>query len=110
MTAWAVALCIVALTIASAYAAPTFRGIGSNNRPMKLVLYQEPCSAEVLFWIKPQLHDLFKRATLTWGGRDWKSCWIELDDIVYSIDEAGDVFQPIPADLFFEPGVSHDGR
>ena len=108
MTALAVAFCILALATASVYAAPTFQGIGSNNRPMRLVLYEEPCSPEVLLWLKPQLHDLFKRATLTWGDRDWKSCWLQWEGKVYSIDEEGSAFQPIPANLFFEPGVSLD--
>ena len=30
----------------------------------------------------------FKAATLTWGGRDWRSCWIEWQGEIYSIDEA----------------------
>ena len=48
----------------------------------------------------------FKKATLTWEGRDWRSCWIEADGYVYSIDETGELLQPIPASLFKDgPGA-----
>lgn len=42
----------------------------------------------------------FKKGTLTYDGRDWRSCWIEVGGLVYSIDEEGSPLEPLPSRLF----------
>lgn len=52
-----------------------------------------------------QFLDQFKKATLTYGGRKWESCWIELDGFVMSVDEEGVPLEPIPSNRFSKVGV-----
>jgi hypothetical protein len=47
----------------------------------------------------------FKRGTLTYGGREWRSCWIEVDEMVYSVDEEGSPLQALPARIFKQAGT-----
>lgn len=42
----------------------------------------------------------FKKGTLTYGGRKWRSCWIEYQEHVVSVDEEGSPLQPLPVRLF----------
>ena len=54
---------------------------------------------------RPELLDKFKDARLTWGGKEWASCWIEFDGMVYSMDEEGSPLQPIPREMFVDDTV-----
>lgn len=52
-----------------------------------------PCTdpkilAMIAEWQRPNMRE----AILTWEGRDWPSCWVKIDDRVYSIDTEGDRF------------------
>jgi hypothetical protein len=98
--------CALALFIAAfnAVAAPMFK---SSDGTVSLRLLDTPCSNEkVLFFIaqkvQPEFIAKFKDAVLTYGGRDWKSCWIEYQGHVFSMDEEGAPFQPIPLQYFKE--------
>lgn len=89
-----------------ALSGPIFRSFGQNGQPAALRIFEAPCSdPKVLQRIRPHHHQEFKAARLTWGGQDWASCWIELDGIVYSIDEEGSEFQPVPRRMFRDDSV-----
>jgi hypothetical protein len=77
----------------------------SKNGEAALVRHQTQCDdADILTHILRlgggELLGQFKKATLTYGGREWRSCWIEIDGMVYSVDEEGAPMQAIPASLF----------
>lgn len=92
------------------HAAPVFRAQSASSGPVALKLLQDPCknSAVIAYLTKlgagPNLRK-FKAAVLTYGGRDWASCWIEFDGYVYSVDEEGSPLEPIPRKQFKEEGV-----
>lgn len=109
---WAV---IIGLAIGAAlyagkvYAAPVFRAIGDDDgKPMALRLLITPCGDKVkphLAKVNPRFVPKLKAAILTWGGKNWASCWVEVNGTVYSIDEEGSFFQPIPTRLFIDDAV-----
>lgn len=91
---------VLALFVVAAHGAPTFRGQGDNG-PIALVLLDDPCKdAKVLSHIKQEWHSKLRAARLTWGGREWASCWLEMGGLVYSIDEEGAPLQAIPRRAF----------
>lgn len=47
----------------------------------------------------------FKKGTLTHKGENWRSCWIEVDGTVYSVDSEGAQFQPLPVGIFKKTGT-----
>lgn len=49
--------------------------------------------------------DEFKNGTLTYEGKNWRSCWIEVDGTVYSVDSEGAPFQPLPVSIFKKTGL-----
>ena len=84
-----------------------FRSQGSNGQPMVLRIFQTPCEdaavlKHLLPRVLPEVLVKFKAARLTWEGKDWASCWIEVRGRVYSIDAEGSQFQPIPRSLFLD--------
>lgn len=95
--------------VGTAEAALNYR-VESPNGTVGLRLSEAPCTeAKVLMHIKPSFHSKFKAAVLTYGGRDWHSCYIEVETpdqqgklipVIYSIDEEGSQFQPIPKRVF----------
>lgn len=112
----AIALAMVLVPII-VNAAPAYRDRSPNGDIAGLRLLTEPCTnAKVLEHlaarVPPQYHVKFRAAVLTWGGKDWASCYIELDLVnqrgeevkfVWSIDEEGAPFNPpygIPRSLF----------
>ena len=91
----------------SALAAPMFK---SSDGSVALKLLATPCSDEkVLFFIaqkvQPEFLAKFKDAVLTYGGRQWKSCWIEYQGHIFSMDEEGAPMQPIPLQYFHENSI-----
>lgn len=100
--AFAVALFIVA---PMAMSAPTFKYTPRSGHEIVLRLLDSRCSnaavlKHLLVRVPPDYLDRFKDARLRYEGKDWASCWFELDGMVYSIDEEGAPLQPIPRDLF----------
>lgn len=83
-----------------------YRGVRQQNcQPMALRLFATKCSnAAVLkilqVRIKPEYLDQFFDAKLSWDGREYASCWLEIDGHVVSIDEEGAPLQPIPLAAF----------
>ena len=83
----------------------------TKDRSVGLVRHEARCEhskilAHLVAMGGGQFLDKFKKATLTFGGREWESCWIEMDGFVISIDEEGAPLEPIPARLFGgKPGV-----
>lgn len=66
-----------------------------------LTLHEARCEdptilAHLLAQWAGQLLERFKQATLFFRGQSYKSCWIEDDGFVYSIDEGGDRLQELP--------------
>lgn len=75
------------------------------------VRHDAPCddadiNAHIIRLGAGQMLSQFKKGTLTYGGRDWRSCWIEVQEFVYSVDEEGAPFEAIPARIFkAKPGA-----
>lgn len=98
------------LLFSRAIAAPVFQAEGRNGQPAALRLLDAPCRDEkvlthIALRAKPELAAKFKAAVLSWGGALYASCWIEMDKVVYSIDEEGSFFQPVPRALFRDDSV-----
>ena len=94
----------------NAYSAPVFKAEGVNGKPASLRLFETPCTSpkvvnQLNSMVKPQLIAMFKRASLLWDGKTWESCWLDLDGVVFSIDEEGSQFQPVPRVLFREDTI-----
>lgn len=88
---------------ARAAAAPKFEAIGQDGHPAELELLETPCTnKKVVAQLRSKALDVrrFKAAVLTFGGKTWASCWIELQQLVFSIDEEGAPFQAVPRRLF----------
>lgn len=113
--ALALAMILVPLYV---QAAPVFRNMGNDGQPVALRLLGTPCVSEkVLQHLKQEWHASFKAAELTYGGRKWESCWIEIDltdqqgrpfKSVFSVDEEGAPLNPpygIPKQLFREDTI-----
>lgn len=86
---------------------PSSSGAGEDS----LRLFNEPCTDPkvqtfVPVKVPPQLRDKLQAARLVWGGVVYQSCWVEIDRLVYSMDEKGDLLQPpLPKRLFKDEGV-----
>lgn len=88
-------------------AAEVFKAENAQG-PVALRLSEDPCTdKKVLAVLSDKVLDdrRFKAAVLTYGGRDWKSCWVEINGAVLSIDEEGAPFQAVPRQMFMEEGV-----
>jgi hypothetical protein len=82
----------------------------TKDRSVGLVRHDARCEhskilAHLVAMGAGQLLEHFKKATLTYGGRDWESCWIELDGFVMSVDEEGVPLEPIPSNRFGKGSV-----
>lgn len=87
-----------------------FKNDRGDGKRMALRLYQTPCAdAEVIKNLIPKVSPewllKFKTERLTWDGKDWESCWLEVNGVVYSIDSEGAQLQPIPKSLFVDEMV-----
>lgn len=108
---WGAFALLIAVFIAfPVLAAPVYRGTGDNGKPTSLTLLDTPCSdaavlKHIITRIRPDLAVQFKNARLYWDGKEWASCWLEYQGIVYSIDEEGSALQPIPMDAFRDNAV-----
>jgi hypothetical protein len=105
----AAALGVLALSFFAgrATAAEVFKAENEQG-PVVLRLSKEPCTDKKMLDVLYEriLDDRrFKAAVLTYGGKDWKSCWVEVDGAVLSIDEEGAPFQPVPRQMFREEGI-----
>lgn len=102
-------LLVAALLIGNAYAAPVAVGTTYEGQQMKLRLLQAPCGAKVLVHLRtmvnPEFLPKFKAAALTWNGKVYASCWVDVGGQVYSIDETGDILPPIPRAYFVDDSV-----
>ena len=104
------ALLVVMLIAAPAWAVPVFKATKPNGSEVALKLLDTRCSDPTVLKhlaakVRPEFLDKFKDARLKWDGKDWSSCWIEFDGVVYSIDEEGSQLQPIPREAFQEDTV-----
>lgn len=103
---WHIACCaslgvILALAVREARADVA----SSPTGDVKLERHQAACDdadilAHVLRMGGAHVIDKLKKATLTYGGREWRSCWVEIDGYVFSVDEEGAPLQKIPASAF----------
>lgn len=96
------------LFVGYAHSAEVFRSQRSDGSPVALRLSEKPCEdARVIAHLREALLDdrRFKAATLTYGGRDWASCWAEIRGAVVSIDEAGSPLQPVPRARFRDEAI-----
>lgn len=101
---WFILLAFIVSWPAAVLADPTLKAPNGDG----LVLHDTPCQhEEVLVHLlrmgAPVV--MFKQATLTYEGKDWKSCWIDIEGVVLSWDEEGAPFMKLPRSAFKEPGI-----
>ena len=102
-------LLLISLLVAVCCPAQADRAFGVKGK-VQLVIHETPClnttiQAHIVRMGGGHLLDKFKAATLTYGGRDWQSCWVEMDGFVVSVDEEGSPLEPIELARFKEDGV-----
>lgn len=102
---------VIALTGCFLYGAKAFADTSfqAKDGSVKYVRHSAQCEdADILKYLLAMgaghLIDQFKKGTLTYGGREWRSCWIEMQETVFSVDEEGSPLEPIPATLFKQVG------
>ena len=93
---WAVVLIYLSCWPAAVFADPQLVAQNGDS----LTLHSSPCEdstilAHIVASGGGHLLDRFKTATLLWHGETLKSCWVESEGWVYSIDEKGDRLQPL---------------
>lgn len=110
-------LVFVAVTVLATLALAFFAGratasdvFKSENAqgPVVLRLSESPCTdkkVRAALYAKILDDRRFKAATLTYAGKDWRSCYVEVDGNVLSIDEEGAPFQPVPRHLFKDDSI-----
>lgn len=96
--------------IIEANAAEVFKADMQNGQKMSLTLKETQCSdadvlKHLLARVRPELLNQFKDATLRWEGKDWASCWIDVQGMVYSMDAEGSPLQPLPREMFRESTI-----
>lgn len=99
---------VIAGAIVSAHAADVFRDKDDLGGPAVYRLSDKPCThPKVLAHLRGHILDdrRFKAGTLTWHGKDWASCWIEIRGTVHSIDEEGSPFSPVLRKLFRDESI-----
>lgn len=111
-----------ALYASRASAALNYQSVGPDGQVAGLRLSEAPCTnAKVLAalkeYIKPDYIPKFRAAVLTWKGRDWHSCWFQIEvmdqggtthEMIWSVDEEGAPFNPpygIPKRMFREDSI-----
>jgi hypothetical protein len=105
-------MAILAVFMVSAIAQPVllFHGRDNAGGLVVLRLMHSQCSNEsVLAHLRRYANRddfvQFKDARLTWGGRDWASCWIERDGMIYSMDEEGAPLTPVHKSGFLDRSI-----
>ncbi len=93
-----------------ANAAEVFATEDRTDQAMSLTLLETKCSNEVIrvllaARIKPELVAAFKDSRLLWQGKEYASCWLDHEGVVYSIDELGEPLQPIPREYFKDKSI-----
>lgn len=109
-----VAILIAAFLLGSAlyagkvYAAEVFKAEGQDGSPIAYRLTDKPCTNKgVLKYLYGRVMDdrRFKAGILTWKGKNYESCWIDVDGYVHSWDSTGEKFQPVPRGMFKESTI-----
>ena len=101
----------LAFLIGTATANEIFTSKDLDDTTMSLELFQDQCvNAKILAWLVLNVNmpyvQRFQRARLHWKGKDWASCWIDIDGLVYSVDEEGvKLLPPIPRAMFKDTSV-----
>ena len=102
------AFCLLMLLASQAIGAPVFRA-QTPVGPVALKLHNTPCKSEKVKAhfpkVRPEFHDKLRAATLTYGGKDWESCWVVVGGFVNSIDEEGAFLEPIDMRAFKDDAV-----
>lgn len=96
--------------IAESNAAEVFTADMRNGQKMSLTLKETQCSdadvlKHLLAQVRPELLGQFKDAILRWENKDWASCWIDIQGMVYSMDAEGAPLQPLPREMFRESTI-----
>ena len=110
---YAYAVSIAALALALSLMAPAaragdsvaFHGKDGQDRPMSLRLFNKPCEGKPAQFIHEQHLPKFRAGSLLWGGQTLATCWIADRGYVHSVDESGDLMNPIPLKLFKDDTV-----
>lgn len=91
-----------------AHSAEVYRDRDDQGGPAIYRLSEKPCThPKVLEHLRAQILDdrRFKAGILTWHGKEWASCWIEVRGTVLSIDEEGSPFSPVLRKLFRDESI-----
>lgn len=106
---WILVIAGVICLVGQAKAALNYRA-ETPSGTVGLRLSEAPCTYEkVLVHIKPEFHSMLKAAILTYGGRDWQACYIEMDmpgptgkveAMIFAVDEEGAPLQALPKSIF----------
>lgn len=104
---------LVAVLLCLALPAHAATGImeWNDGSPKSLRVFEEPCMndtviAQIIKKGGAQQLAEFKRSLLRWDNKDYASCYIEFDEHVLSIDEAGDLLMPaIPVGKFRDTSI-----
>lgn len=103
-----IVLLLAAMAWGLAHAGEVFRGFDDQGDPAFYRLSEKPCTDErVLAHLKDMVLDYrrFNAGALRWHGKDWSSCWVEIQGRVYSVDEEGEAFQVLPRALFKDESI-----
>ena len=101
---------LVLMLATDAYSVPAFRARSSQGE-IVLRLLDAKCSnekvmAHIKTKVRAEYQNEFRDGKLSWhDGKDYATCWIAMDGVVFSIDEEGSPLNPVPYRSFVEEGV-----
>lgn len=97
-------LLLAVLLARHAIAGEVLRGDDDKGGEMVLRLNPGPCHETVVRWfpsrVYPEYREQMRDAELTWHGRQWHACWIDIEGRVYVLDEQGATLMGNGADFF----------
>lgn len=99
---------VIGAGIVTCHASEIYRDRHEDGSPVAYRLTDKPCTdKKVRAYLYMRLLDdrRFRAGILTWKGKDWASCWIEIRGTVHSIDEEGAPFQPVLRKLFKDESI-----
>lgn len=90
------------------HADQVYRDKNDDGSPVMYRKTDKPCTNKgVLKTLHGMILDdrRFRAGQLLWKGKEWASCWVEVKGTIFSWDEAGAPFQPLPKAMFKDPSV-----
>lgn len=94
---------VIGAAVVTCHADEVYRDKDEQGRVVVYRMTDKPCiDKNVRAHLYMRLLDdrRFRAGVLTWQGKDWASCWIDLRGTIHSIDAEGAPFQPVLRKLF----------